>query len=68
MWVANRARTSKLLDHARINFYGFEKLLFGDVLFAGVRDVNAAGPDEKGLAPGALKKRYVGGESDDGCG
>ena len=51
----------------RIDLYGLEKLFFGDVLFAGVGDVNTARTNEKRLAPGTAKKRDVGGESDDGC-
>jgi len=57
-----------LANHAGVNIHGAGELGFWDAFFGGVGDVDAAGADEEGLAPGAFETGDIGGEGDDRCG
>jgi hypothetical protein len=57
-----------LANHASVNIHGAGQLGFWDALFGGVGNMDAAGTDEKRLAPGAVEGRNIGGEGDDGGG
>ena len=57
-----------MTGHVRVDLDGCGEFRFGNALLVGVGYMDTSGADQKGLTPGAVEHRNVGGKGDDGGG